>query len=112
MLRAQRKRTDRRILIYNSSYELLITPRNNKDPSPNPNCQEFLDLLISNSIKLLNGRTLGDVFGELTCLKYNGNSVVDYIAVSDNLIPNVRYFKVDNFTQFSDHKPIRASLAT
>ena len=97
---------------FNSPYEGFITQRNTKDLTSNSNCQEFLDLLISNSLKLLNGRTLGDIFGELTCLKYNGNSVVDYIAVSDNLIPNISYFRIDNFTQFSDHKSIRANLVT
>ena len=96
---------------FNSPYESQITPRNTKDSVTNTNSSDFLDLLIANSLKLLN-RTLGDCFGELTCLKHNGNSIVDYIAVSDNLIPNIRFFKIDPFTPFSDHKPIRTKFLT
>ena len=97
---------------FNSPHEHELNPRNSKDLACNTNNQDFLDLLISNSLKILNGRTIGDIFGEFTCLKYNGRSIVDYIAISDNLIPKINYFKVDSFTPFSDHKPIRANFQT
>ena len=36
-------------------------------------------------IKILNGRTAGDMTGKYTCFKYNGCSVVDYIMVDRNV---------------------------
>ena len=50
----------------------------------------FLDLLGSCDLTLLNGNVIGDIFGELTCYQYNGQSVVDYIAVHPCSMPNER----------------------
>ena len=54
--------------------------------------------------------TIGDIFGEFTSVNYNGNSVVDYMAVSAGLADNVVSFKVGNFTAYSDHKPCHCTL--
>ena len=47
-----------------------------------------------------------------TCSRYNGNSVVDYVMVSPEFRHKVKSMKVDNFNQFSDHRPIFCKLET
>ena len=54
---------------------------------------------------LINGCTIGDIFGEYTNVNYNGKSVVDYAATSHNLKHLVNSFKVLDLTKYSDHKP-------
>ena len=70
----------------------------------------FLEFLASTNITLLNGNTIGDIFGEFTSVNYNGYSVVDYMAVSPGLAEKVISFRVGNLTSFSDHKPCHCSL--
>jgi len=92
---------------------LEIPTRTSKDKGTNSNGKPFIELLTTRELTALNGRTIGDLTGEFTCLKYNGSSVVDYMAVSKGMTPNsVRYFQVLPFTPFSDHKPLEISIAT
>ena len=84
--------------------------RMSKDNTLNSRGRLFLDLLASTNITLLNGNTIGDIFGEFTSVNYNGNSVIDYMAVSAGLADNVVSFKVGNFTAYSDHKPCHCTL--
>ena len=48
--------------------------------------RELLDLCIESQLRILNGRSFGDSQGMFTSYKYNGNSVVDYMLVSENLL--------------------------
>ena len=43
-------------------------PRNNIDTKQNSDCNELLDLAIANDLYILNGRTLGDIFGKKPAL--------------------------------------------
>ena len=58
----------------------------------------------------MNGRTPGDFEGKYTSIQRNGCSVIDYFAVTKKSNSNVNYFKVLNFTAYSDHKPIAMEL--
>ena len=60
----------------------LVRNRTSKDTITNKEGNTWLDILLANCLAVLNGRTFGDVTGDFTCLKYNGNSTVDYVAVS------------------------------
>ena len=60
---------------------------------------------------ILNGRTLGDYAGVITCIRPNGCSVVDYFAISHLLHSHVNYMRVLLFTQYSDHKPLSMALS-
>ena len=40
-------------------------------------------------LRLLNGRTVGDLQGNFTVIKSNGNSTVDFMIVNKNFMKNV-----------------------
>ena len=42
----------------------------------------LIDLCTALSLRILNGRVVGDLTGKKTCFKYNGSSVVDYVILS------------------------------
>ena len=87
-----------------------LQARNSKDLSSNSYKRPFLEMLINNKLHVLNGRTLGDSFGEFTCIQTSGASVVDYFIISQNCHKYVRHMTVHPFTCFSDHKPIVLTL--
>ncbi|VDI55386.1 Hypothetical predicted protein, partial [Mytilus galloprovincialis] len=60
-----------------------------------PLCEEVT--LLHGHIYVTSARVLGDTFGNFTCYTPNGASVVDYVAVSEEILENVLYFKVSRF---------------
>ena len=80
--------------------------RASRDTTINARGEKLLDMLSCCNLSLLNGCTTGDVLGDLTCLKYNGASVVDYMMASSQLLSSVRSFKVLPMTTQSDHRPV------
>ena len=67
-------------------------------------------MLINNELHILNGRTLGDIYGEYTCIQSGGASVVDYFIISPDCDEYVCHMSVQAFTCFSDHKPVLLTL--
>ena len=88
----------------------ISTKRVCMDAGTNAHKKPFLELLGAHDLLTLNGRTIGDSQGRYTCYKWNGNSVVDYIAVSTDLLHQVKQFVVEPHTLFSDHNPIKLHL--
>ena len=85
--------------------------RQSYDNKSNARGKELLDMCISSNLSILNGQTFGDYLGKFTCFQYNGNSVVDYCLVSDNLVHNILYFHVhDHNPLLSDHARISTKL--
>ena len=89
----------------------MVSTRSSRDTVLNARGKKFLDLLACTNLTLLNGNTLGDVFGEYTSINYNGASVVDYSAVSADLENLVTKFVVGDLNRFSDHCPCIGSLS-
>ena len=87
-----------------------LLPRNSQDTASNSYKRPFLDMLINNRLHILNGRTLGDSYGELTCIQPAGASVVDYFIASRESSQYVAHMKVLPFTSYSDHKPLELTL--
>ncbi|MCP4263210.1 MAG: hypothetical protein GY774_37730, partial [Planctomycetes bacterium] len=96
----------------NDHYYKALPKRNNTDSKINANGRPFIELLQTAGLIILNGRTLGDIFGDTTCIQRNGASTVDYICVSPSLHDKVRQFKVENISQYSDHRALSMSLST
>ncbi|CAG2232931.1 unnamed protein product [Mytilus edulis] len=86
-------------------------PRNNLDTKLVNNSGKYLlNLCKESGLRILNGRTIGDLHGKHTCITYNGCSVVDYMLVSKELLHIVGYFEVHDFTSLSNHCIISCSL--
>ena len=101
--------------IYNDiGYEADISEaRNNCDKtSVAPHSQLFLDFVINNQLKILNGRTLGDSLGKTTCHKWNGSSTVDYFVASSWVRESVKSLQVLDLNSYSDHCPLVLKLTT
>ena len=88
-----------------------IPARNNMDHTLNSNGKPFIELVQTSGLIILNGRTIGDIFGMPTCIQRNGVSVVDYICTSFGLLNKVLYFKVGPLCHYSDHRPLSMALS-
>ncbi len=84
--------------------------RRNSDIIINNYGRWLIDTCIASNLCILNGRTTGDLLGKFTCYKTIGQSTVDYHIVNKELLTRVHYFKVLDFTEWSDHCPIASSL--
>ena len=89
-----------------------IAKRNNSDRKVNANGRPFIELLQKSGLVIANGRTLGDIFGEPTCIQHQGVSTVDYICVSPSFHNRIRKFKVENISQYSDHRALSMTIST
>ena len=88
----------------------ISTHRNNSDKGVNSHKRLLLDLVESQNMLILNGRTIGDTSGKFTCYKWNGNSVVDYFITSSNFLHRVKSLTVCEHTLHSDHNPVLLCL--
>ncbi|CAC5367693.1 unnamed protein product [Mytilus coruscus] len=71
-----------------------IMSRNNLDPKLiNKSGNILLSLCKESGLRILNGRTIGDLHGKYTCITYNGCSVVDYVLVSNDLLKLIGLFE-------------------
>jgi hypothetical protein len=81
--------------------------RNSKHKATNKRGIELLDMCKSLELNILNGRTVGDPFGDFTSFQAKGSSVVDYLITSNSLISEIATFSVGDFIPWlSDHCPI------
>lgn len=85
--------------------------RQSEDRIVNRHGRNLLDLCISTNMRMLNGRFIGDYFGNFTYFKVvkdnTYTSTIDYTLVSEDLLQSVKHFCVQNFDlSLSDHCPI------
>jgi hypothetical protein len=67
-----------------------IMSRNNLDHKHTNNSGKLLvNFCKETRIRILNGRTTGDLNGRPTCITYNGSSLVDYTLISEELLKSV-----------------------
>ena len=66
--------------------------RNSLDKVFNSQGQQLIDLCITSQLRVLNGRFIGDMLGNMTCFKPSGCSTVDYALTSVDLINSVSFF--------------------
>lgn len=80
--------------------------RESQDQVLNKEGKNLMDFINSFKLTILNGRTVSDKLGQWTFVSQIGKSVIDYIAVDEDLLDNVVDFAVCDVTD-SDHFPIR-----
>lgn len=89
-----------------------FTSRTSQDMGTNSFSKDFLMLIMNNSLTITNGRTLGDIKGSYTCITPRGSSVIDFFAVSNAIYGSISHMEVQQFTIYSDHKPIILTITT
>ena len=67
-------------------------------------------MLWSTSLRIINGRKLGDLTGSVTCYEWNGCSLIDYFLTTLETFQLIKYFIVNTKTIFSDHSKITGAL--
>ena len=72
----------------------------------------LIDICKGLNLRILNGRTLGDSTGKFTCFHYNGQSTIDYIIASENLMQAITTMQVSSPTHLSDHAHVSCLLNT
>ena len=88
-------------------------PRGNKDTVTNQYGEQLIALCRSVPLRVCNGRKLGDIMGEYTCYKWNGQSVVDYCLASPGIYDKITSFTVHDFIpQLSDHCSVSLIIST
>ena len=84
----------------------ILTKRDTNDLISNSHKRPFLEMVINNGLAILNGRTTGDIHGNVTCIRPTGSSLIDYFITSHELIDMTQYLTVKPLTIFSDHCPL------
>ena len=90
----------------------FTSTRNNQDIHINPYGEKLIDLCIASRMRILNGRTIGDLQGKFTYFGYNGVSTNDYVIASENFLrqKHIHSFTVEDITSLSDHRPLTLKL--
>ena len=91
-----------------------IPQRNSEDKIPSDHRgKELLELCKASGLVILNGRKTGDIYGKLTSFQWNGNSVADYVIVSQSIYDNIYFFKIRDYIPWlSDHSAVSYKLST
>lgn len=91
--------------------DIDIPTRFSQDMTTTARGKDLNDICIQSGLRILNGRTLGDLTGQFTCHTPRGSSIVDYMIVSEQLLSKVKFFKVHEFRgDLSDHCQISVML--
>jgi exonuclease III len=72
--------------------------------------RKLANICVENSLYILNGRTIGDLQGNYTCITTHGASVVDYFVCSKALYSDIHSIFVNKLFQYSDHCPIELNV--
>ena len=89
----------------------VYLPRNNLDIKVTTNGRSLINICKTSGLRILNGRFPGDFLGHFTCITPRGNSVIDYMIASEDLLRRTVSFSVGLHTEFSEHCPIFASFS-
>ena len=85
--------------------------RNSEDQEIKTRGKDLLDICKMNDYLIMNGRTIGDLFGKFTSHQWNGSSVVDYFIVPNYFAKHVINFTVGEYLPWlSDHCPTHATI--
>lgn len=89
-----------------------LTRRNNSDDTNNLDGNALIELCIGQGLYILNGRTLGDIFGANTFYNRLRSSCIDYFIGSntDSLKQCIKFLNIMDYTQYSDHCLIQLEL--
>lgn len=85
--------------------------RNSQDTNVNSRGRDLIDFCKMTDMLIVNGRKLGDIFGNMTSHQWNGSAVNDYLLAPKEFFQKVTHFAVGEFSPwFSDHCPIFTTI--
>ena len=88
-----------------------LPTRNSEDTFVNTRGRELLDFCKTNDYTIINGRKVGDIFGNYTSHQWNGSSVVDYLITPNANYDNILNFSVGAYTPWlSDNCPLHTTI--
>lgn len=87
-----------------------LPPRSSEDTKTNSKAKAFLQLVQTTGLAILNGRTIGDIFGATTCVRPNGVSTVDYFCSTVAILPFIKSMVVGPVSPISDHRPLHLKI--
>ena len=88
----------------------VLHDRRSMDKSIHKNGRRLANICIDYNLCILNGRTIGDLRGKVTCITPQGTSVVDYFLCSKHMLKDVYSMSVLNLSKYSDHCPLELSV--
>ena len=94
----------------NPTYEGTNPCRYNRDRKVSTFGRLLIETCVVFNLIILNGRTSGDLSGQYTCFKYNGQSTIDYAIVNEDIFTHVKFFTVSPPSFSSCHSPISFAL--
>ena len=79
----------------------------------NKNGRHLLDWCIGSSLRILNGRVLGDSLGYHRCFPHSGNpSTIDHFLASSSLLDNInKYLNIEDPSVHSKHSFMKLSFS-
>lgn len=86
--------------------------RTSMDNICNSSGSKLLDICLGSDLKIVNGRLGNDKdIGQFTFMSNNGQSLIDYVLLSQSLFPLVSDFVVHDFYSCSTHAPIQLNMS-
>ena len=80
----------------------FIIKRSSLDSNINEYGRKLITLCQTTDSVIVNGRTVGDISGKMTCYTHNGSSLIDYVLCSHQLFSYID-LKVRDISSLSDH---------
>lgn len=77
--------------------------RNNLDTKKNTHGKCLIDMCIATQLRIINGRTVGDTFGNYTYHDSRGSSTIDYFICNTNLQNKIWGVNIQNINYLSRH---------
>ena len=88
-----------------------LSKRSNPDLTNNSYGKRVIELCKASGLRILNGRTMGDINGKFTRHEYGGSSMVDYCIAHHSILEKIRYFIVNEWlVHISDHSGIKFGI--
>ena len=79
---------------FSTSSDPKIPLKNSADMKNNERGRKLIDLCIMSYFYIVNGRKLGDLPGQKTCLRRNGSSQIDLVMCSSSIFWKIQYLKI------------------
>ena len=81
----------------------IVSNKKSSDSEINNHGKKVINLCKENSLRIINGRCLGDYFGQCTFFRQGAKSLIDYTVTSDFFFNKISGLIIKPLAYFSDH---------